>query len=131
MIRRPPRSTRTDTLFPYRRSSDLLGEAVDARFGGGVIDLAILPRLAVDRTDVDDPPPFTLAHPRKHRLGHVEAAAEVGAQHLVPHLVGHLRHTPVPRAPRIVDHDIDHTPALAVLCAPLLSLVKTAKTPFV
>src|SRR3546814_11034171 len=25
MIRRPPRSTRTDTLFPYRRSSDLFG----------------------------------------------------------------------------------------------------------
>src|SRR3546814_1480661 len=25
MIRRPPRSTRTDTLFPTRRSSDLLG----------------------------------------------------------------------------------------------------------
>src|SRR3546814_11580994 len=24
MIRRPPRSTRTDTLFPYRRASDLL-----------------------------------------------------------------------------------------------------------
>src|SRR3546814_18935821 len=24
LIRRPPRSTRTDTLFPYRRSSDLL-----------------------------------------------------------------------------------------------------------
>src|SRR3546814_18054839 len=24
MIRRPPRSTRTDTLFPYTRSSDLL-----------------------------------------------------------------------------------------------------------
>src|SRR3546814_923609 len=24
MRRRPPRSTRTDTLFPYRRSSDLL-----------------------------------------------------------------------------------------------------------
>src|SRR3546814_4891728 len=27
MIRRPPRSTRTDTLFPTRRSSDLLCEA--------------------------------------------------------------------------------------------------------
>src|SRR3546814_6593226 len=26
MIRRPPRSTRTDTLFPYRRSSDLLSD---------------------------------------------------------------------------------------------------------
>src|SRR3546814_14335910 len=24
MIRRPPKSTRTDTLFPYRRSSDLI-----------------------------------------------------------------------------------------------------------
>src|SRR3546814_10805155 len=27
MIRRPPRSTRTDTLFPTRRSSDLGGDA--------------------------------------------------------------------------------------------------------
>src|SRR3546814_17397248 len=27
MIRRPPRSTRTDTLFPTRRSSDLTREA--------------------------------------------------------------------------------------------------------
>src|SRR3546814_16986176 len=27
MIRRPPRSTRTDTLFPTRRSSDLLANA--------------------------------------------------------------------------------------------------------
>src|SRR3546814_15992405 len=27
MIRRPPRSTRTDTLFPYRRSSDLARES--------------------------------------------------------------------------------------------------------
>src|SRR3546814_7253294 len=26
MIRRPPRSTRTDTLFPTRRSSDLISE---------------------------------------------------------------------------------------------------------
>src|SRR3546814_16908004 len=30
MIRRPPRSTRTDTLFPTRRSSDLPGAAVHA-----------------------------------------------------------------------------------------------------
>src|SRR3546814_5186664 len=31
MIRRPPRSTRTDTLFPYTRSSDLVLHAVDER----------------------------------------------------------------------------------------------------
>src|SRR3546814_9248550 len=30
MIRRPPRSTRTDTLCPSRRSSDLVGETVAA-----------------------------------------------------------------------------------------------------
>src|SRR3546814_2080660 len=31
MIRRPPRSTRTDTLFPTRRSSDLLGFVLGPR----------------------------------------------------------------------------------------------------
>src|SRR4029453_12973505 len=31
------------------------GETVDARLGRGVVDLAILSRLAVDRADVDDP----------------------------------------------------------------------------
>src|SRR3546814_3959544 len=45
MIRRPPRSTRTDTLFPTRRSSDLtdgsaggtvLGSPVPGQSSGGV-----------------------------------------------------------------------------------------------
>src|SRR3546814_13058222 len=49
MIRRPPRSTRTDTLFPSRRSSDLvlgageMGEAMVlglAKAGAGDIALA-------------------------------------------------------------------------------------------
>src|SRR3546814_4244827 len=39
MLRRPPRSTRTDTLFPTRRSSDILIEEVvplvESRFGCG------------------------------------------------------------------------------------------------
>src|SRR3546814_16339070 len=39
MIRRPPRSKRTDTRFPTRRSSDL-GDARRARAGGGDLDLA-------------------------------------------------------------------------------------------
>src|SRR3546814_13233263 len=37
MIRRPPRSTRTDTLFPYTRSSDL------GRASGGTVALSVLP----------------------------------------------------------------------------------------
>src|SRR3546814_3913487 len=36
MILRPPRSTRTDTLFPTRRSSDLLGELGRGRPRGGI-----------------------------------------------------------------------------------------------
>src|SRR3546814_7262824 len=32
MIRRPPRSTRTDTLFPTRRSSDLIGTTAASGF---------------------------------------------------------------------------------------------------
>src|SRR3546814_20621637 len=62
MIRRPPRSTRTDTLFPYTRSSDLrthevlvlpVGIAVfrpcDGAFGcGHEIALQDLPRARVD-----------------------------------------------------------------------------------
>src|SRR3546814_3103031 len=45
MIRRPPRSTRTDTLFPTRRSSDLpmdyiraLGDAYEAEQGPAAKD---------------------------------------------------------------------------------------------
>src|SRR3546814_10493035 len=46
MIRRPPRSTRTDTLFPY---TTLFRSGVDGRFGGIMRDervriLHILPR---------------------------------------------------------------------------------------
>src|SRR3546814_7101863 len=42
MIRRPPRSTRTDTLFPTRRSSDLrkvdAAHSIDAEAGRGEQD---------------------------------------------------------------------------------------------
>src|SRR5690606_271505 len=54
-----------------------LGEAMDAALGRGVIVLAVLPGLSVDRADVDDPAPAALLHAREARLGHVEAAAEV------------------------------------------------------
>src|SRR3546814_4317704 len=64
-----------------------LGEAVNAGFGSGVIHLAILPRLAVDRPDIDDPAPAAFAHAGKHRLRHVKAAAEIDVDDFLPHLV--------------------------------------------
>src|SRR5665647_477979 len=56
-----------------------LGETVDAAFRRGVIDLTVLARLAVHRTDVDDTAPAALLHPREASLGHVEATAEIDA----------------------------------------------------
>src|SRR3546814_12839234 len=52
MIRRPPRSTRTDTLFPTRRSSDLqhVEEWRRHRENAGVIGIVRLDTLA-DRDD--------------------------------------------------------------------------------
>src|ERR1051326_8423565 len=53
--------------------SQRLGETVDARFRGSVVDLAVLPRLAVDRADVDDPAEAALAHAVDREAAHVEA----------------------------------------------------------
>src|SRR3546814_3165689 len=51
MIRRPPRSTRTDTLFPYTTPSDLAQNRVFAGTinGPGAIEIAVT-RLAADTT---------------------------------------------------------------------------------
>src|SRR3546814_14143808 len=84
-----------------------LGEAVDARFGGGIVDLPILPRLAVDRTDVDDAAPAALDHAGKAGLGHVEAAAEVDAHHVVPVVIAHPREGAAAGDAGVVDHDVD------------------------
>src|SRR3546814_9903912 len=47
MIRRPPRSTRTDTLFPERRSSDLLRGEILVR-GVQCVDVAVIERRMVE-----------------------------------------------------------------------------------
>src|SRR3546814_2089879 len=44
MIRRPPRSTRTDTLFPYTSSSDLQATRVDRCHLVGVAGDRTMPR---------------------------------------------------------------------------------------
>ena len=50
-----------------------LCKAVNAGFGGGVIDLAVLPGLAVDRADIDDSTKAAVAHALDDRPRHVEA----------------------------------------------------------
>src|SRR3546814_1802958 len=60
MIRRPPRSTRTDTLFPSRRSSDLSGALSENHVGNGdaFVEACAKPLLeaqAILARDGDDP----------------------------------------------------------------------------
>ena len=93
------------TVMPLAAPSwrQRLGEAVDARLGGGIIDLAILAGLAVDRADIDDAAEAALQHAVPRRLAHVVAAAEIGIEHLVPGLAVHLLHGGVAGDAGIVD----------------------------
>ena len=84
-----------------------LGKAVNTRFGRRVIHLAILPGLPVDRSDIDDPAPFAIPHPRKHTLCHVEAATQIGVDHFFPCLIGQLHDRAVTGNAGIVDQHIN------------------------
>src|SRR5690606_39818513 len=74
------------------------GEAVHAGLGRGVVGLAVLALLAVDRADLDDPPPLARAHALDHRAGYVEHRVEVGVGALLPLPPGPLAHAAVASA---------------------------------
>src|SRR3546814_15468244 len=57
----------SDLALPRAFLRQRLGEAVDARFGGGIVDLAVLARLPVDRADVDNAAPAALDHRSEER----------------------------------------------------------------
>ena len=84
-----------------------LGEAVDARLGGGVVHLPVLPGLPVQRADIDDAPELGRAHVVEHQLAQVEAGAEVGVDHRIPHVARHPRHGGVAGDTGVVDQHFD------------------------
>jgi len=68
-----------ELIFPTRSTlADLAG------FGCGIIGLAELALLAVDRRDVDDAAELALAHAFDHLPRHVEQRAQIGVDHRVP-----------------------------------------------
>src|SRR3546814_7318965 len=93
MIRRPPRSTRTDTLFPYRRSSDLPRRSgggrrlatCRARLGGGPHpkgwNEVEEPRSGL--RDAGPRPEGSAAHSRDRREAHDNAAAPSAATAII------------------------------------------------
>src|SRR5688500_8565 len=84
-----------------------LGEAVDAGFGGRIIDLPVLAGLTLDRADIAAAAIFARVHSLPDRLGHVEAAAEIDVDHRVPRLAVHPLHRAVAGDAGIVDEDVD------------------------
>src|SRR3546814_6052349 len=84
MIRRPPRSTRTDTLFPY---TTLFRSSLDL----GFLELDMLAR-----TRVVFPHRHLLGHRARVLLGDIEKA-RVGGAHQLDLDGRRLGHGPVPR----------------------------------
>ena len=78
-----------------------------AGLGGGIVGLAHLALLAVDRGDVDDAAELALAHAFDHRPGHVEQRVEVGVDHRAPLLRRHAVEHGVAGDAGIVDQHLD------------------------
>ena len=93
-----------------------LGETVDARLRGRIVHLAVLPGLAVDAADIHHPAKLGHPHALEGQLAQVEATAEVGVDHGVPHVPRHARHGAVAGDAGVVDQDLDR----AVLVVDLL-----------
>src|SRR3546814_14955641 len=74
MIRRPPRSTRTDTLFPYTT----LFRSVHRRFCAAVAELGYVSGERRDRRFEDDRAASVRQHVRQRLLGGDEAAEHGG-----------------------------------------------------
>ena len=62
-----------------------------ASLGSRVVGLARLALFAVHAADVDDAAPALFHHVGNHLLGHVEHAVQIGFDHGVPVLAGHLQ----------------------------------------
>ncbi|KAG1380673.1 hypothetical protein G6F60_015189 [Rhizopus arrhizus] len=67
-------NTSSGTACTMRRH----GEAVDARLRRGIVRLAELALLPVQRADVDDAAPLTLDPALDDLLGHIEETVQVG-----------------------------------------------------
>src|SRR5690606_20393337 len=82
-------------------------KAVDARLGRGVVGLAELAFLSVDRADVDDAPPLLVDHAFDDLLGDIEQAVQIGIDDGAPVFAAHLAEQAVARNAGIVHQYAD------------------------
>src|SRR3546814_9773625 len=125
MIRRPPRSTRTDTLFPYTtlfRSPPQLRQIYRARYRAGLLGPALCWRAVQFAADGER------RHPRR-AAGRPRAADRCGSRRArIPHPPPPGRHSPdpppaaapIPIAPILIVQEIPLTPHPPPETGPLL-----------
>src|SRR5690606_18559670 len=103
--------TRRDGVDGNPLVGDFLGqrhaETVYAGLGGGIVGLAELPLMAIDRTDVDDAAPLAFEHVFEHLLGDVEQAVQVGVDDGTPVVERHFAEQTVAGDARVVHEHID------------------------
>src|SRR3546814_1537097 len=68
MIRRPPRSTRTDTLFPYTTLFRSVDMRVMARLAGGLEDMSLSAAVRDTSTMIESAPARTVAPRRRPEI---------------------------------------------------------------
>ena len=95
------------TVMPARADSSARGESEIAGFGSGVVSLAELPFLTVDGRYIDNAAELTRPHALDHRATHIEQCIEIGGDHGIPLLPGHLMQGAVADDPGIIDQDFD------------------------
>ena len=104
---------------------------MDSRLGGGVVDLAVLTGLAVDRTDVDDAAEAVFAHGFDDAARHVEARRQVGLDDRIPLLEIHAVQGAVPGNAGVVDEDIDRPQVMGDLFNGFLAGIVIADIEFI
>src|SRR5205814_10388630 len=77
----------------------------------------------------DDPPVFAAGHAVEHRLGHVEAAAEIDVHHLVPLRPAHLADGGVAGDAGVVDQHINRPEVGLDLAHAVLARVEIGDVP--
>src|SRR6185437_10441257 len=89
--------------------SQRLGEAVDARLGGSIVDLPVLTGLPVDTADIHNATELTLAHTLKCQFAKVVACTQVGIEDGIPHIPAHAQQRRVAGDTGVVYENLDRS----------------------
>src|SRR3546814_12095891 len=104
MIRRPPRSTRTDTLFPYTTLFRSSVRDIRATLDGKDADFVVIDSIQTMHSDLIDSAPGTVSQVRASAQELIRYAKDSDAAIV---LVGHVTKDGTIAGPRVLEHVVD------------------------